>query len=277
MNKKIIFLSFFIILLNTNIFFISTPNKVFATSPVYAKIETSGVFLYNSPINEETFKAFEIPATYFVELLADALDEKGLFYSARYIDVFGYVKKSEVTAVEGTPTTPFATNTSFRIFSPSGLDLKSSPSNETPFNRIVNVPYLCTDLVFYGQITGDEMIPGKSTTWYYCKYLCGTSVYYGYLYSDLCDKLSTIPQNAEILPKFEGELFAPVLEPEAPSSSLSALNIEVKLLVIIAICLPCLALIYLIFKPTKLVADNGTEKTKKIKRLKKSEFYELED
>ena len=275
--KKIFFLIFFIFLFCTNIFFAASPKTVLAEGPIFAKVETSGVFLYNSPINEETYKVFEIPATYFVELLADAKDEGGLFYSARYIDVFGYVKKSEVTAVEGTPSQPFATNASFRIFSPSGLDLKSSPSNETPFNRIVNVPYLCTDLVFYGQIVGDEMIPGKSKIWYYCKYLCGTSVYYGYLYSDLCDKLSTIPQNSEILPKFEGQLFTPIIEPEPPSSPLSTLNVEVKLLVIIAVCLPCLALIYLIFKPTKLVADNGTQKSKKIKRLKKSEFYELED
>ena len=275
--KKIFFLIFFIFLFCTNIFFAASPKIVLAEGPIFAKVETSGVFLYNSPISEENYKVFEIPATYYVELLADAKDESGLFYSARYIDVFGYVKKSEVLAVEGTPNHPFATNASFRIFSPSGLDLKSTPSNETPFNRIVNVPYLCTDLVFYGQILGDEMIPDKSNTWYYCKYISGTSVYYGYLYSDLCDKLSTIPQNTEILPKFEGELFVPILEPEAAPSPLSALNIEVKLLVIIAVCLPCLALIYLIFKPTKLVADNGTEKSKKIKRLKKSEFYELED
>lgn len=275
--KKIFFLIFFIFLFCTNIFFAASPKTVLAEGPIFAKVETSGVFLYNSPISEENYKVFEIPATYYVELLADAKDESGLFYSARYIDVFGYVKKSEVLAVEGTPSHPFATNASFRIFSPSGLDLKSTPSNETPFNRIVNVPYLCTDLVFYGQILGDEMIPDKSNTWYYCKYISGTSVYYGYLYSDLCDKLSTIPQNTEILPKFEGELFVPILEPEVAPSPLSALNIEVKLLVIIAVCLPCLALIYLIFKPTKLVADNGTEKSKKIKRLKKSEFYELED
>ena len=121
------------------------------------------------------------------------------------------------------------------------------------------------------------MIPGKSSTWYYCKYFSGTSTYYGYLYSDLCDKLSTIPQNAEILPKFEGELFAKPPVVEETSSPLSSLTIEVKLLAITAICLPCLILIYLLFKPTKLVADNGTSGKKKIKRLKKSEFYELED
>lgn len=274
MNKKIFFLIFFIILLP---FYFLPSNTVFAQSPIYAKIEKSGVFLYNSPIDNSANKAFEIPPTYFVELLSNAQDENDEFFSVRYIDVFGYVKKSDVVAVDGTPQTPFATDISFRIFSPSGLDLKSSPSNETPFNRIVNVPYLCTDLVYYGKIEGEEMIPGKSTTWYYCKYISGTSTYFGYLYSDLCDKLSTIPQNTEILPNFEGELFAKPVEIESLSTPLSSLGTELKLLAIFAICLPCLVLIYLIFKPTKLVAENGNTGKKKIKRLKKSEFYELED
>lgn len=277
MNKKIFFLIFFILLFNINIPFFLYQNVALAEGQVFAKVEKSGVFLYNSPIDDPMYQVFEIPATYFVELLANAQDEEDKFYSARYIDIFGYIKKNDVLPVQGTPSNPFAAGASFRIFSPSGLDLKSTPSNETPFNRIVNVPYLCTDLVYYGQIQGEEMIPDKSTTWYYCKYISGTSIYYGYLYSDLCDKLSTIPQNAEILPNFEGELFVKPPVTESASSPLSTLGTEVKLLAICAICLPCLVLIYLLFKPTKLVADNGNSGKKKIKRLRKSEFYELED
>lgn len=257
---------------------LSFPTSVFAAAPqtVFAKVYNSNIFFYNSPINDDAYKLFEIPKTYYVELLANADDTDDVFFAARYIDVLGYVKKSDVQPVQGTPLQPFASNVNFRVFAPSGLDLKSTPLSNSPFNRIVNVPYLCTNLIFYGTLEGDQMIPEKSCTWFYCKYISGTSTYQGFLYSDLCDKLTPIPENTEILQPFEGELFQKTPPLTAPSDA-PHLSPTLKVLLIIFISIPCLFIVYLIFKPTHLVADNGQKSKKKIHKIRRSDYYELED
>ena len=257
--------------------FWETPCAVFAQNTVFARIEKTGVFFYNSPVDDVGYQVFELPTTYFVELLGKAEDADDLFYSARYLDVCGYVKKADVAPVKGVPQTPFASNLSFRVFALSGLDLKSTPNGDSPFNRIINVPYLCTDLVFYGRCQGQQLIPDKSDVWYYCKYISGDSSYFGFLYSEFCDNLSTIVPNTEILPVFEGELFAKPTINQTTQNNSPAISNELKIFVIIAISLPCIFIVYLLFKPTKLVADDGKKPNKKIRRLKRSEFYELDD
>ena len=274
MIKKIIILIFCF-----TICFLNFPTKVWAIaqSTIFAKVEKSGVFFYNSPIDDVAYKIFEIPTTYFVELLGKAEDSENLFYTARYIDVYGYIKKADVTPVQSTPIKPFADGINFRVFSPNGLDLKSTPTNDTPFNRIVNVPYLCTDLVFYGTLSGGQMIPDKSSTWYYCKYITSGTSYYGFLYSDLCDKLPTIAPNTENLPLYEGELFVSPPPTSSVNPTTPSLSGGLKIVLALAIGLPCFLVVYFIFKPTRLAIDNGEKHKKKIKRIKRSDFYELED
>ncbi|MBR2220908.1 MAG: hypothetical protein IJ975_02070 [Clostridia bacterium] len=257
--------------------FWETPNMALAQNSVFARIEKPNVFFFNSPVDDAGYRVFEIPQSYFVELLGKAEDAEDLFYSARYLDVCGYVKKADVTPVQGVPQNPFASGISFRVFSLSGLDLKSTPSGDSPFNRIINVPYLCSDLIFYGTCPGQELIPDKNNLWYYCKYINGDSSYFGFLYSEFCDKLSPIIPNTEILPVFEGELFAKPTINQTNQSTNSAISNELKIFVIVAISLPCIFIVYLLFKPTKLVADDGKKSNKKIRRLKRSEFYELDD
>ena len=242
----------------------------------FAKITKNDVYLYSAPLNIETNKVFEIPRSYFVELINDANDDEDLFYAARYIDVYGYIKKSEVSVVLGSPNTPFANNISFRVFSPSGLDLKSSPNDLTPFNRIINIPYLSTNLVYYGKCNGEQMIPQKSSIWYYCKYIENGNNYFGYLYSDLCDMLTPIAPNEENPPVYEGEIFVTPEIEEVGASSITLSN-EIKIIIVICASIPCFIVIYLLFKPTKIIADNGRFKKKKISKLKASEYYELED
>lgn len=294
MHPQILFFFIFFIFEYANLFFVKAKflalaillyiipfcwpcTAVFANQTVFARVQSAGVFLYNNPIDEDQYKVFEIPTTYFVELLGHASDEEGLFYSARYMDVCGYVKKSLVAPVQGAPIKPFADEISFRVFALSGLDLKSTPQSDTPFNRIVSVPYLCNDLVFYGFCQGEQMIPEKSSVWYYCKYISSGGSYYGYLYSEFCDKLSLVSANTETLPAFEGPLFVQPDNVQNTGSASPAISNELKIFVIVAICLPCVFIVYLLFKPSKLVEDDGKKSKKKIKRIKRSEFYELED
>lgn len=258
-----------------NIFLPKT--NIFAQAPVFARVENLGTYFYSTPIASPTYVLFELPTTYFVELTGNADDKENLFFSARYMDCNGYVKKTAVEPVAGIPITPFASNQSFRVFSPTGLDLKSSPAHQTPFNKVASVPYLCSNLIFYGKCIGEAMVPEKSNIWYYCQYLSGETTYHGYLYSEFCDKLTYAAPNTETLPAFNGELFA-TITPSSATTESNNMPSELKIFIILAISIPCLFIIYLLFKPTKLVSGNNQKQNqKKISKLRRSEFYELED
>ena len=102
----------------------------FAQNSYYAKITNENVYFYSDPIEESEKILFEIPNTYFVKLIDNANEN---FYYAIYKNVYGYVKKSQVNVMSGTPVNPFA-NATFRIFSPDGIGLYSTPSiNQSVF------------------------------------------------------------------------------------------------------------------------------------------------
>lgn len=252
-------------------------NVFAATTSVYTHITARDIYLYSQPINSDNYKLFAVPISFFVELTGNAGDSENLFYSAKYMDIAGYIKKSEVSAVQGTPVSPYANNLSFRVFSPSGLDLRSSPSSLTPFNIVINVPFRETGLVYYGSCSGEEMISQRGSDWYYCKYISSSNKYFGFLYSGLCDLLPVIPTNSENLPAYEGELFQQT--PTEPVNQTNGLDLSnwIKAIIVVAICLPCFLIIYLLFKPTKLIVDNGAKGKSKIKKLRRSEYYELDD
>ena len=67
----------------------------------YARILFDQVYLYKTAKEDNSIGNiyFELPKTYFVELL----DKSGDFYEARYINFTGYVKKDSVQAVSSTP------------------------------------------------------------------------------------------------------------------------------------------------------------------------------
>lgn len=268
-------LSFFIFIIIFIAIF-SYPPKIFCSQDfVYARITQNQTYLYSSPSTEEFNKLFCLPTTYFVLLTGDCENEN--FYCATYMGISGYVQKSQVTPVVGSPITPYANSYSFRIFIPSGVELRSSPSSTNPFNILTSIPYLSTNQIFIGTLNGDEQISQKGNLWYYCKYVDGANQYVGYVYSAFCDLLAPIVDNTENLEVMTTSPFAPiVIETQTQTQNQGFLESNLKIIIIIAICLPFLFVIYLLFKPTKLVIDNGKSK-KKIHRLKKSEFYEFDN
>lgn len=276
MKQKYLFFIFFVnYLLIFFIYNLFSINYLFAENKFYyAKITNPNVYLYSTPIDDDEQKLFKIPQTFFVKITGNA-DDENLFYNACYVDVKGYVKKSEVNVVIGTPVSPYADSISFRIFVPSGTEIRSSPTSETPFNYIIDIPQK-ERLVYYGPIEGEEMISQRGNIWYYCRYITNNNYYYGYVYSSLCDLLSEIPTNYETLPLFEGEPFA-VVETEETSNTTTNFSQLFKILLIVGITLPCVLVLYLLFKPTKLMIDNGKKGKQKIRKLKRPEYYELDD
>ena len=286
MKKK----HFIILLILTLVFallsqFLDSPIKLYASSltpgnPQYARVKGGNVKLYKTPsaIDDYSNIHFVIPETYFVELLDYETEE---FFSARYLDSYGYVKISDVQCVAGVPQNPFAAKASFRVFSPNGLELRSSPSQSDGLNVVANINYLETNLQYYGKITGEEAIVYKGTEWYFCKYTKNGQEQKGYVYSVFCDLLTTISSNTEILEYVDQPTFETEDTSTAPEGtpSISSLPSITQVLIIIAICIPCVLIIYLLFRPTRLTARavENAEGKKRKKRSRKQDYYEYEE
>ena len=188
----------FLIILNCIISFFQPIKYVSATTTAYAQILHAGCYLYRTPTDNTNYTNvyFILEKSYFVELLSDYNDE---FYKAQYIDIVGYVKKSQVQCVQGTPKTPYLNGVSFRVYSNSSRAMYDKPyANTNNPTMKVYLPLYCEDLIYYGIIYGESAIEERTNIWYYCKYT--TTGVNGYVYSDSCDKMTTIIQNSEKLP-----------------------------------------------------------------------------
>lgn len=234
---------------------------------------------------EDNFKIFEIPTTYFVELLSSEND----FYYCKYLDIYGYVLKDQVKPIKNIPQNPYLTNINFRVFVPSGANLRSTPQNLGSTNLVYSIPFLDSNTIYYGITNGEESISKKGTIWYYCKYLINNQSYTGYVYSPLCDCLSPIINNSEIVeyltepPNFNQE--DSVI---TSTNAFKGLSSTTTTIIIIVVSLPCLLFIYLLFKPTKIAEETASNsktskssskkrEKKKIRRLKHSDYFELDD
>ena len=176
----------------------------------FARIMFEQVYLYSSPIDDNSYSniMFELPKTYFVELVDSANSN---FYKAKYLNFTGYVKKNSVQAVENKPTVPFLENISFRVYAELSQKIYATPSLTS--NLIVTMPPLTRNITYIGKIAGDTAISGRTNIWYYCKF-SNNYDYYGYVYSDFCDELSTIVNNTENLNYIENPTFTVNIKPQ---------------------------------------------------------------
>ncbi len=210
----------------------------------YARILFEQVYLYKSPIDNNNYDNvyFELPKTYFVELLSRHED----FYEARYLNFTGYVKKDSVQAVSSTPKKPFLTNITFRVYAEMSEQLKSSPTAQSTL--IVSIPHLTKNITYLGKINGESLIEGRTNMWYYCKYSLDKD-YYGYIYSDFCDEMPEIQPNTEELtyttnPSFE--------KPKPPTNTIPVTNNAVGIVIAI-LSIPALIFVFLLMKGTRIL------------------------
>ena len=246
--------------------FIIFSNSNFATSNAssnlsrtyYAKVLSNNVYMYSS--TDEQTPLFEIPSSYFVLLTDDANEN---FYKASYASINGYVKKEEVTAMNGTPQTPFATNHNIRITSMSGLTLMNKPTFKSV--ELSSLDFLESEISYYGEISGQEYFPNSTDTWYYCSAHKNGKTTYGYLFSYYCDLPKAISSNQEYFDEITEKL---VFKISPPSST--GLSDTVKALIVLAVVIPLLISVYFIMSPHKKT------KSKKIIRRKK-DYYELNE
>lgn len=137
--------------------------------------------------------------------------------------------------------------------------------------------------MFFGIVHGEEAITYKGDIWYYCKYIKDNQEYFGYVYSPLCDLLTEIYNNTEeynyITPSFGSKI-------EKINTEEEYLDISKpwQVAIIFVVCLPCIVLIYMLLKPTKIAMQKTQSikpkkpkrKKKKISHLKHSDYYELD-
>lgn len=260
----------------------SSYNFCYANSSYFARVEKDNVSFF-SEATENSQVLFILPKTYFVELLGKQNDN---FYYCKYIDIFGYVKTSDVKVISGNPIMAYAENLSLRVFTPGGANVRSSPfTNLGATNLLITAGYLDTNFVFYNFCYGEEAIPRKGNVWYYCKYINNNSTYFGYVYSPFCD-VSPIEENTEVVEYLQGEPVFDSKTTPTDGSEFESLNPTLKTILIIVCCLPCFVIIYLLAKPTALVKNASGEsqakplkkgKKQKIHRLKHSDYYEIDD
>ena len=259
--------------------------NISAATTYYARVKYSNCPLLKSPSVDTSFSNthFLLPQTYFVEILAKVSDE---FFEAQYLGTRGYIKKSDVDFVAGTPQTPFANKISFRVFAQNGLNLRSSPKeSEGIANRLTTIPFLETNLQYIGQIEGEEAISNRGNIWYYCNYYRFDETLTGYVYAGYCDMLTNITQNTEQLPVIPEPSFEQTSVKNETSDigdgSLNKLSKRAQILIIVSVSLPALIILYLLFKPTKIVANLKASKkspdAKKKKKRYRDDYYEIEN
>jgi len=171
----------------------------------------------SKPTDDISNAYFELETTYFVKLIAD---ENTNFYKAQYLDLVGYVKKSDVKVTADTPKTPFLKDINFRVFAPISQTMRTHPSSSLgSASQVCYIPYLSKDALYYGKIVGESAIVDRTNIWYFCRYF-SDKAYYGYIYSDGCDQMPEIKKNNEIVQYIE----KPNFNNSSPTASLAVVQ-----------------------------------------------------
>lgn len=228
------------------LFLNATAPTVFADNKSYfAQILFEQVYIYRTPNDDNSITNifFEIPKTYFVELL-DSVNQN--FYLAKYLNITGYVKKESVQAVEHAPSSPFLNNLNFRVYADLSRNIHSEPNTSSKTSNIIaSVPLYCRNLTYYGKITGETLIEGRTNTWFYCKYTADKD-YYGYIYSDFCDELPTpMPTNLEAVTFIANPTFK--LDQVEQNNSID-FNSNTTAVIIAIVSIPALIFVFMIIK-----------------------------
>ena len=222
---------------------------------LYAKIENTQVFFLSSP--NENSPLFELPYSYFVRV-TNSVDD---FFECEYLGKTGFVKKSQVTLMNGTPQKPFA-QASFKIFVANYLF--SSPYETSP---IVTEISANETLVYYGTKTG-QPLNSSTNVWYYSSITKNGQTYFGYVFEGITDYLSPIETNTERFPLYS--------EAISPPTEFIGLSKTTKIMLIISISLPSALILYFLIKPGR-IAQTPRQKKKQKSRTHHGDYFEFDE
>ena len=223
----------------------------------YGKIASENVYLFSSPNASSTL--FKLPYSYFVKI-NDIRDD---YYQVIYKDLAGYVLKSDVRLMEGTPSSPYL-NLSFSIFTSYSLYEQANTNSNVLCELSEN-----QTLTYYGATSG-ELASDKSDIWYYASANVNGIIYHGYIYSEIANSLPEIVINTE---EFE-EVDESVLTDATPQ--FNSLSTGTKVLLIIAITVPSVFILFFLIKPNKLTKSKSKPE-KKIRKVHHGDYFEFDD
>lgn len=226
---------------------VSLPVYALETQSCYARVLFEQVYLYKSNSNDNSIDNiyFEIPKTYFVELLG----VDGDFYKAKYSTFTGYVKKDCVQATSSTPISPYLNNINFRVYASESETMWSLPSTQSPSKQVTALPHLTKDLQFIGKINGESITIGRTNVWYFCKYTSTNT--YGYVYSDFCDEMPAIPTNNEQVEYVSNPSFEIKQEPQNTIPK----NSNVVGIIIAIMSIPAVIFVFMLLKGGKIINE----------------------
>lgn len=250
---------FSIITIFLSIFSAVNTQKCYAETNFYAKIETTGVYFYSAP--NENSSLFEIPYSYFVKV-EEVVDT---FYKATYQGTSGYVKKSEVTLMNGEPQRPYA-NATFKVFVSNYLYSSATQSSPT----VIDISSSST-LTYFGTKSGQQL-SSSSQIWYYASVEKDGQVYFGYVFSGITDYLTNIGINNETFEIANSETLSPT-----PQNTETTLSNKTKILLIISISLPSVLILYFLIKPGKIQITRTKKQIKKQKKIHHGDYFEFDE
>ena len=168
----------------------SSKNICYANSNYYCQIVSSGALLYRSDNLDNAYQNvyMEVENTYFARLLY----ESEYTYKVEYNGVIGYLSKSAVKRISGTPQNPYPNNIKLTVN--QNCYLRSTPTQSDYGNEVMLLS-TNTQLDFVGLIHASRLTDFGDNTWYYVK--CNNT--YGYIFADYLKSRANIYPNTEKL------------------------------------------------------------------------------
>ncbi len=214
------------------------PNDAYAQNCEYFRVLEENVYIYQDALC--TQKIFEIPKTYYVKIENFSQEFARVSYgyeNSGYPVIIGYMKVSELTACQTTPTNPYnlikvSTSISDVLFNDPAL-------NKAYFNVASS-----SFMTFYGYYVLEN---GTKLCYVYCNNKLG--------YIDV-NSLNpfTLPLNTDPLPSVD-----PLPDDDSdnneqnqtvnPPSNLKGEGLQI--IIIVGISIICISIVYTIFKPSK--------------------------
>lgn len=295
MKKQLLIL--FLIALNIFFFLYNANSAIFSlaeTKGYYAQVQKDDVYFFN----QDKKPLFILPKTYYCRILKKA-DNDGYYY-CKYINAYGYVKKSDVQCTSSCPDSPFLSSVNFRVLASQSAELRSEPERTNgALSLICTLDLYETNFILYGKTSGEEVVSKRGNTWYYCEHVGANGTKLGYVYAGLCDQVKEY--NEKSLDANPIDEFAWASE-ENDFQQSKEINENLafvmpnsnQMLIIICISIPLLLLLLTLFTSPKNAkftspkhinnknSDKNTEKinnpkaSRHIKRAEKGkDFYEL--
>lgn len=197
----------------------------------------SQTMLYDLNLHEMV----SLPAGYFV-LQSDAEAPDG-YIKVTYADLDGYVKASEVQAVDYTPVTKYELTATFTCDNDGQpVRLRAAPKKSA---EILDVLGSSAKGRLYGSVTGEALIKDAGTDWYYVSIEGKRGyVYYAHVKAD------DIPPNV-----IEKEPSKPADAPASTEPNVTkqdqGMPTTAAIIFIVALCIPVPFIMYYLFKKPK--------------------------